>query len=115
MFDGTTRLGEAMVMLLHYCLIRLQLLVKSLSGEEIARVAISTLQLKYHIGPEQLLRTMQDRVSADNCAISTVRVLYPTYCCFSHTLDHAEKHFHTKILDEFITAWVTLFSHSLQS
>jgi len=51
-FDGTTRLGEALAILLRFvtddfeveqCLIRLQLLEKSLSGEEIARELITVL------------------------------------------------------------------------
>ena len=58
-FDGTTRLGEAMVIVLRFvdddwqiqhCLIHLQLLAKSLTGEEIARELISVLQVGYSIG-----------------------------------------------------------------
>ena len=56
--DGTTRLGEALVIVFRfvtddwqitYRLIRLQLLAKSLAGEEIARELISILQVEYHI------------------------------------------------------------------
>ena len=44
-FDGTTRLGEALAIVLRFvddklciqCLVRMQLLTKSMSGEEIAR------------------------------------------------------------------------------
>ena len=57
-FDGTTRLGEALVIVLRFVtddwqithrLIRLQLLAKSLAGEESARELISILQVEYHI------------------------------------------------------------------
>ena len=57
-FDSTTRLGEALVIVLRFVtddwqithrLIRLQLLAKSLASEESARELISILQVEYHI------------------------------------------------------------------
>ena len=57
---------------------------------------------------------MHDRVSANNVAMSTVKVLYPEVFdvgCFSHTLDHVGEKFKTPTLDEFVTAWITLFFH----
>ena len=123
-FDGTTRLGEALVIVLRFVtddwqithrLIRLQLLAKSLAGEEIARELISILQVEYHIGVKALVGSMRDRASVNNVAMSTVKVLYPDVFdvgCFSHTIDHVGERFCTPTLDEFVTAWITLFSHS---
>jgi len=57
-FDGTTRLGEALVVVIRYidpsfniqqCLIWLQLLAKSMAGEEIAREIITTISTQYGI------------------------------------------------------------------
>ena len=123
-FDGTTRLGEAMVIVLRFVtddwqiqhrLIRLQLLAKSLAGEEIARELISVLQVEYRIGVGTLVGSMRDRASVSNVAMATVKVLYPGVFdvgCFSHTIDHVGERFHTPALNKFVTAWITLFSHS---
>jgi len=55
-FDGTTRLGEALAVVLRFInddftiqqrLIRLQLLAKSLCGEEIARELVTVLSVGY--------------------------------------------------------------------
>ena len=123
-FDGTTRLGKAMVIVLYFVdderqiqhrLIRLQLLAKSLTGEEIARELISVLQVGYGIGVEALVGSMHNRASVNNVAMATVKVLYPDVFdvgCFSHTIDHVREHFCTPVLNEFVSAWILLFSHS---
>ena len=41
--------------------------------------------------------------------------LYPKcvdIICFSHTTDRVGEHFCTPVLDDFITAWIGMFSHS---
>ena len=62
--DGTTRLGEAMAIIVCYVdsewciqqrLIHLQLLEKSMTGEEIARILFDTLSREYAILPQYLL------------------------------------------------------------
>lgn len=69
-FDGTTRIGEALAIILRHVtsdftikqyLIRLQMLVKSMNGEELARELISCLSVSYGIKPESLLASMHDR------------------------------------------------------
>ena len=68
-FDGTTRLGEAMAIILRFVseswtleqrLVRIQLLSKSMTGEEIARELIHVLSATYTIGPDQLIAAMRD-------------------------------------------------------
>ena len=58
-FDGTTHLGKALAIVLCYVddgwkinqrLVRLQVVVKSLTGEELARELISVLSVQYSIG-----------------------------------------------------------------
>ena len=79
------------------CLIRVQLLAKSLVNEEIARELISLLQVQYGIGAGTLLAAMHDRASTNTFAMSTAKVLYPDIFdifryfdvgCLSHPLDH---------------------------
>ena len=63
-FDGTSRLGEALAVLLRFMdddfsleqrLVRVQMLSKSLTGEEIARELITVLSVTYSIHPSNLL------------------------------------------------------------
>ena len=57
-FDGTTHLGEALAMVLHFVdsdinihqrSVRVQLLAKSMTGEEIARELIHVLSVQYRV------------------------------------------------------------------
>ena len=66
-FDGTSHLREAMAIVLRFIsddftieqrLVRLQMLAKSMKGEEIARELISILSASYGIGPTFLLAAM---------------------------------------------------------
>ena len=67
--EGTAHLGEALATILRFvtddwviqqCLVRVQLLTKSFSGEEIARELISILSVTYGVQPTQLLGAMRD-------------------------------------------------------
>lgn len=123
-FDGTTRLGEALVIIVRFVseswtieqrLIRIQLLSKSMSGEEIARELVLVLSTNYGIGPDHLIASMRDRAAANNVAMRTLAIVYPKVLdvgCFSHTLDRVGEHFKTPTLSEFCTSWISLFSHS---
>jgi len=96
-------------------LICVQLLAKSLSGEEIARELISVLQVHYKVSASALIGAMHDRASINAVVMRTVQVIYPQIQdigCFPHTVDHLGEQFVTPVLDEFVSAWVLLFSHS---
>ena len=97
-FDGTSRLGEVLAVVLRFTnkwmiqqrLVRLECLVKSMSGEEIVRELINVLSVTLSIRSHLLLATMRDRASVNNLAMRTVKVIYPSILdigCFSHTLD----------------------------
>ena len=123
-FDGTTRLGEALAIVIRYVnsdwmivqrLVRLQLLVKSVTGEELARELISVLSVKYGISTDLLLAAMKDRAAVNETASRTLKVVYPNLLsigCLSHTIDRVGEHFNTPNLSEFIISWISLFSHS---
>ena len=109
-FDGTTRMGEAMGIVVRYVssewkieqrLVRLQLLAQSMSGEEVARELIATLSVSYSINPTSLLATMHDRAAVNNVALRTLKVVYPALIdvgCFFHTLDLVGSNFVPLIL-----------------
>ena len=123
-FDGTTWLGEALAIVIRFVddgwkinqrLIRLQMVVKSLTGEELARELISVLSVNYGIATQHLLAAMKDRASVNEVAVRTLKIVYPSLLsvgCFSHTIDRVGEQFCTPHLSEFITSWISLFSHS---
>ena len=123
-FDGTTRLGEALAIVIRYIgddwsiqqrLVRVQMLSKSMTGEEIARELISVLSVIYSIKPGGVLGAMRDRASTNNVAMQTMKILHPTIIdigCYSHTIDTVGSKFETPVVKEFISSWISLFSHS---
>ncbi len=126
-FDGTSRLGEAMVVLIRYVsdnweleqrLLRVQMLEKSMTGEEIARVLIEVLSVGYGVSSTTLLAAMRDRASVNNVAMRTVKVIFPLLVdvgCFSNTINLAGEHFKIPVLSEFILSWVSIFAHSAKA
>lgn len=123
-FDGTTRPGEASVVLVRFLdsewtiqqrLIRFLWLAKSLKGEEVAREIISVLAREYGIATELPVAAMRDRASVNNVALRTIKVIFPNILdigCFSHTLDHVGAKFNTPTLTKFMKHWILLFAHS---
>ena len=124
-FDGTSRLGEALAVIvrfvdsstlnIHQRLIKMQLLAKSLAGEEVARELLSVLSTEFGVISKNLLAVMHDRASVNSVAVRNIKVLYPLFMdigCYSHTIDHVGDKFNTQILHEFGILWVSLFSHS---
>ena len=123
-FDGTTRLGEAMAIVVRLIssdwqiqqqLIRFQLIAQSMSGEQVARELITTLSTQYSISSTSLLAAMHDQPSVNDVAIRTIKVVYPALLnvgCFAHTLDLVGGKFNPPHLSDFMTAWVSVFSHS---
>ena len=123
-FDGTTRLGEAMAIVVssvdsEWCaqqrLIRLHLLEKSMTGEEISRVLVDTLSREYAIAPEYLLACMRDRAASNNVALNVMFTRMLDIGCFLHTLDLVGDKICTPHLSEFMLSWNSLFSHSVKA
>lgn len=62
-----------------------------------------------------LLAAMHDHASVNNVAIRTLKDVYHALIdigCFSHTLDLVGSKFVVPHLNNFMSAWVNLFSHS---
>ena len=99
-FDGTTHVCEAFVIVLHYltdyselkqCVGRLKLLAKTMTGEEIAQQIIVILSTEFGIFSNLIVAAMRDRASINDVAMRTIKVVYNELLdvgCFSHTLNH---------------------------
>lgn len=93
-FDGTSRLGEALVIVLRFLdnweiKQRLVQLVRSMTGEELAREILGVCCREYNLSTEQVLAAMRDQASVNNVAIRHIKVMFPNLLdigCYSHTL-----------------------------
>ena len=97
---------------------RMMLLAKSLTGEEVARQIIVVLSTELGIPSHLVIASMRDRASVNDVAMRAVKVLYNQLIdvgCFSHMLDHVGEKLSTPLLDDFVKAWVGLFSRSPKS
>ena len=126
-FDGTSHSGEALAILVCFVnnswiieqqLLAIQLLSKSLTGEEITHELVQILSVSYSISSDHLVAAMRDRASVNSVAMKTVKIIYPNTIdvwCFSHAFDRVGEHFDIPTLTEFIGNWLSLFSHSIKA
>lgn len=94
-FDGTTHVCEAFVIVLRYltddwelkqCVGRLKLLAKSMTGEEVAQQIIVVLSTELGIPPQSIVAAMRDRASVNDVAMRTIKVVYNQMWAASPTL-----------------------------
>ena len=123
-FDGTTHVAEAFVLILRFIgdnwelkqrVVSFRLLSKSLTGEEVARLIVESISTEMGISSQLVIAAMHDRASINLVALRTTKVLYNRVLdigCFSHTLDRVGENMKTPVLDGFIKHWISLFSHS---
>ena len=115
-FDGTTRFGEALAICLRFVqdgkleqrLVRLLLLAKSVTGDELARELLTVLYTELGVPGSNLLACMRDGASVNGKAMRTIAIMYPKVMkitCFSHALDIVGSKFATPILDKFTKNW----------
>ena len=84
-FDGTTRSGEALAIVLRFVkegkieqqLVRSLLLAKSVSGDELAREVLSAFSAELGVTSSKLLACMRDGASVNTKAMVTLTVMYP--------------------------------------
>ena len=79
-FDGTTRLGLSIVddqWGIQQRLVRFQLLLKSMTGEEVARQLRSVLQMECQVPSNALVATMHDTASVNTVALTILHVVSP--------------------------------------
>ena len=84
-FDGTTHVCEAFVVVLRYltddrelkqCVGQLKLLAKTMTGEEIAQQIIVILSTEFGISSNLIVAAMRDRASVNDVAMRTIKVDY---------------------------------------
>ena len=121
----TCHLGEALALVLRFVdkdfsvqqqVVRMQLLAKSLSSDEIARELIATLSTELAVTSGKFLTWIRDRASCSNVAVRTLEVVYPNIFnirCYNHTVGCVGEQFKVPTLDQFGKDWVSLFAHSL--
>lgn len=125
-FDGTTRDGEALVLLLRFVdewelklrLVRFQLVKSSVCGDELARIMIEVLHRKLGVLQGQLLAARRDRASVNTGALRTVSVLYPEMLdvgCISHFLDRVGVKCKTPALTPFMSTWNVIFTTRMKA
>ena len=99
-------------------LLVVQLLSKSLTGEEFAHELVQILSVSYGISSDYLIAAMRDRASVSSVAMKSVKIIYPNALdvgCFSHAFDRVGEYFNIPTLTEFIGDWLSLFSHSIKA
>lgn len=125
LFDGSTRQGEALAVMVRFVdeeyevkqlLVRLHVLAKSLTGEQLAREIIKALSTELRLPEGKVVAAIRDGASVNTAAMRHVStIMYPLMAdiiCSSHSLDNVGKRFSTPTLDVFLQLWVSLFSHS---
>ena len=84
-FDGTTREGEALVVLVRFVhewevksrLVRFQITQSSVNRDELVRIIIEVLHRQLDVPQSQLLAAMRDRALVNTKTIGKVSILYP--------------------------------------
>ena len=123
-FDGTARLGEALVIIIRYVqenfvptqrLICLEILAKAMKGKELAQKLLTCLAVEYNFGSSVIVGGMRDGASVNRAALRQLLFFYPklfNVVCFSHTIDEVRSHFEFQTLDLFACYWKGMFAHS---
>lgn len=125
-FDGTTRLGEVIAVVVRYCTedFNLKYRLIALTTTETHTSGASLSGLLCRILVQRVGDQAFDRVIAaarDSCATNGValRSLKATamprlmdVMCFSHTLHNCAKHMRLECLDQWLSSWFTLMAHS---
>ena len=126
-FDGTARLGEALAIIVRFVqddfkptqrLICLEVLARSLKGNELAQRIMSCIAVNHGFGPNMVLAAMRDGAAVNGAAIRQLLYFYPSsmdVVCFSHTINNVGSHFQFRVLDVFFRHWVNLSAHSFNA
>ena len=97
-------------------LVRLHVLAKSLSANELARDIITILCTGLQIPASSIICAIRDGASVNGTAVRTTKeVMFPSMMdiiCVSHTLEYVGRHMETPLLNNFLQKWIALFAHS---
>ena len=125
-FDGTSHSGEALAVLVRFVhdswvteqqLPSHSIAFKITHWEEVVHELVQ-LSVSYSISSSHVIAAMQDRTSINSVAMKTVKIVYPSTLdvgCLSHAFNRVGEHFKIPTLAEFISNWLSLFSHSIKA
>ena len=122
-FDGSTRLGEAIVIIVRFVSdnwsivqrhIRLDICAKSVNAQDLAHVLNDCLSVDYQVQGNSLLATMKDGASVNQAALNHIKFVFPKMLSvvYFSTLDNVGNHFKVPDLLSFGSLWIHLFRHS---
>lgn len=119
-FDGTTRLGEAVNVVVRFCpsdfnaiqqrLVNFTTLKKHLNGNELGRHLMDVLR-ELHIPYEQVVGSSRDSCATNGAGLRVIKPFLPSMMdvlCYSHMLQGTGSRLQFKSLDTFLTPFITL-------
>ena len=123
-FDGTTRLGEAIVVLLRWCpadfssiqmrLVTVQTAEKHMDGPELCAFINNILSAVCQIESINVVGGARDSCSTNGTAMRNLKVVMlelQDFLCVSHTLSKLGEHISLPTLSDFMTHWLGLVQH----
>lgn len=123
-FDGTTRLGEAINFILRWTsadfkieqrLVRFVTAAKHVNGDGLYRLFMTEVSPRLSFNPNFLVAVARDSCSTNAVAVRHILLLAEDavdMMCMPHTLHNMGKHLNLPVLDEFFTPWLTLVQHT---
>ena len=123
-FDGTTRLGEAIAVLLRWCpsdfgsiqmrLVTLQTAEKHMDGAELCAFVNEVLTKACQLNFLDVVGGSRDSCSTNGTAMRNLKVVMielEDFMCVSHTLSKLGEHIDLSTLYDFMTHWLGLVQH----
>ena len=119
-FDGTTRLGEAINVVARWCtsdfrlvnrLLDFTTLEKHVDAPGLCTHMYDLIGRQRGVPANNVIGFARDSVSTNGAACRRLKVIYTSavdLLCICHTLCHVGEHFQLPTLDEFMTPWLEL-------
>ena len=120
-FDGTTRLGECIAVLIRWCppgfeeiqqrLVALRTTKAHMNGDELGALINTIIGTTCGVQTINVVCGARDSCSTNGKAMRNLAPMYinmESILCISHTLSHCGEHVALSILDAFMTSWLGL-------
>jgi hypothetical protein len=123
-FDGTTRIGEAVNVCARFItddfelvqrLVAFKTTEKSMDGPGLSRFINEIVQKQLQLDSDLIVGGARDSCSTNHAAMRLMEHNYASMqdlLCIAHTLSHTGEHADLPVLDGFMTPWLTLISLS---
>ena len=123
-FDGTTRLGEAIAVLLRWCpsdfsgiqmrLVTFATTEKHMDGRQLCAFVAKMLTKSCDVEIEDVVGGARDSCSTNGTAMRNIKLLMlnlQDFLCVSHTLSKVGEHINLPTLENFMTHWLGIVQH----